>query len=269
MMRALAIICAYNEEDIIGWTVRNLIRQGISVHVIDTASTDDTVGVARKAGAAVENYPVVDGRVSWRALLQRVEQLANDPGSPHHWYMHCDADEIRYSPCCITTSEPVMDVPYYKTTGRPETLLEAFERMDGEGYNAAEFEVFTYQPTAQTSGYDGTQDPEKYFTSFTRDLMNERIGQVKAWKRPPAGDQVMLAWSGGHRIRFTVPSGCALLTPNVHPLKLISKHYPIRSQAHGERKVFAERRGRWSDPEADWHIQYHHIKRGYSFLVKP
>ncbi len=243
-MRALAIICAYNEEDIIGWTVRNLIRQGLSVHVIDTASTDDTVGVARKAGAAVEHYPVKDGRVSWRALLQRVEQLANDPGSPHHWYMHCDADEIRSSPL-------------------GETLLQAFERMDAEGYNAAEFEVFTYQPTSRTAGYDGTQDPEKYFTSFTRDLMNERIGQVKAWKRMPA--PVELAWSGGHRIRY----GYSMEKPGVHPIKLISKHYPIRSQAHGERKVFAERRGRWSDPEADWHIQYQHIKRGHDFLVKP
>lgn len=251
-MRALAIICAFNEADIIGWTVRHLIWQGLAVHVIDTASTDDTCKVASKAGAAVEHYPVVGGKVSWRALLQRVEQLANDPGSPHHWYMHCDADEIRISPI------------------DGETLLDAFHRMDGEGFNAAEFEVRTYRPT--DNGYDGRQDPEQYFTEWTRDTMNERIGQVKAWKNVYP---IELAWSGGHRIRYSSLWKTELKLPeqridvNVHPRKLISNHYPIRSQQHGERKVFAERRGRWSDPEKDWHIQYQNIKQGDSFLVKP
>jgi hypothetical protein len=252
-MRALAIICAYNEADIIGWTVRRLIQQGLAVHVIDTASTDDTCKVASKAGAAIEHYPVVGGKVSWRALLQRVEQLAADPF--HHWYMHCDADEIRRSP-----------LP-------GETLLEAFSRMDAEGYNAAEFSVQTYHPI--DNGYDGSQDPERYFTEWTQDTMNERIGQVKAWKNL---GPVEIAWSGGHRIKF--PAVKVVNRGNnwsrvsdeepvkVHPVKLISKHYPIRSQAHGERKVFSERRGRWADPEKDWHIQYAGIKPGHSFLVR-
>jgi glycosyltransferase involved in cell wall biosynthesis len=247
-MRALAIICAFNEADIIGWTVRHLIQQGLAVHVIDTASTDDTCKIARKAGAAVEHYPVVGGKVSWRALLQRVEQLANDPGSPHHWYMHCDADEIRRS-------------PLKKNNWTLETLLDTFDWMDKDGYNAAEFEVRTFRPT--DNGYDGSQDPEQYFTEWTRDTMNERIGQVKAWKYDMRG--VMLAWSGGHRIKYKYDG----IDVKVHPVKLISNHYPIRSQQHGERKVFAERRGRWSDPEKDWHIQYQGIKQGDSFLVKP
>ncbi len=235
-MRALAIVCAFNEAGIIGWTVRHLIREGVSVHVIDTGSTDDTVRVAKKAGAAIERYNVKDGRVSWRSLLTRVEELS--AGTFHDWIMHCDADEIRRGPGI--------------------TLRDMFSRFDAEGYNAAEFEVYTFHPT--DNGYDGTQDPEKYFRYYTRDHMNERIGQVKAWKNL---GRVELAWSGGHRIKFNGKD------PRVHPCKLISKHYPIRSQQQGERKVFSERRGRWSDPEIDWHIQYQGIEPGHNFLKRP
>ena len=238
-MRALAIIPAYNEDDIIHWSVSHLIEQGLAVHVIDCASTDDTVRLARKAGAAVEHHPVPDGRVSWRAVLQRAEQLANDPARIHHWLMFQDADEIRRSP---------LD---------GERLLDAFERMDGEGYNVAELEVWTYYPI--DNRYDGSISPEDHFAHSKRDIFNERIGQQKIWKNQGA---VEFAWSGGHRLR-------ALHELRPHPLKLISKHYPIRSQSHGERKVFHERRGRWSDPEKTWHVQYDHVQPGHDFLVKP
>ena len=53
-MKVLAIVCAYNEADIIGWTVRHLKRQGCGVLVIDCQSTDDTQAVARQAGAMTE-----------------------------------------------------------------------------------------------------------------------------------------------------------------------------------------------------------------------
>jgi len=237
-MRALAIIPAFNEADIIGWSVRHLVEQGLAVHVIDCESTDDTVRIARHAGGAVERYPVKDGRVSWRRILQHAEELANDSSRFHHWIMLQDADEIRRSPLS------------------GECLLSAFDRMHFDGYNVAEFIVRTYRPI--DNGYDGSQDPENYFGQWEVDDFNCRIGQQKAWKNEGG---VHFAWSGGHRLRADHE-----LRP--HPLKLISKHYPIRNQAHGERKVFKERRGRWSDPEKDWHVQYADVQPGHDFLVK-
>jgi hypothetical protein len=49
------------------------------------------------------------------------------------------------------------------------------------------------------------------------------------------------------------------------------KHYPIRSQQHGERKVFEWRRPRWYAPERAkaMHIQYDGIEMGHNFLGDP
>ena len=54
----------------------------------------------------------------------------------------------------------------------------------------------------------------------------------------------------------------------VFPYKFLLRHYPIRSQEHGLRKVFTERRPRWNPEErADgWHTQYDRIQREHSFL---
>jgi glycosyltransferase involved in cell wall biosynthesis len=243
----------YNEEDIIGWTVAHLVQQGLQVVIIDTGSTDDTLANARVCGAgpAIVHMPAKDGRVRWREVLETVEALAAKAAKiSADWSMLCDADEIRRSP-----------VP-------GERLIDSFARINETGYNAAEFQVLTFHPV--DNGFDGSQNPEEYFRYYTRDLFNERIGQVKAWKNTP-DRPAMIAWSGGHRLRFMLSKdGNECNTdPRVHPQPLISKHYPIRSQAHGERKVFTERRGRWADPEKDWHVQYNGIEPGHSFLKRP
>lgn len=246
-MKALAVICAFNEADIIGWTVRHLIRQGLEVYVIDSGSTDDTVETAVGAGATVEHYPTLaNGHVSWRALLTHVEQVAEFQIGRYDWVMHCDADEIRRN----TINPQSRDA---------RNLNVIFEQASVDGYNAVQFKVYTFHPI--DNGFDGTQDPEQYFRYYTRDAMNERIGQVKAWKNDLP---VRIAWSGGHRMKYAAGK-----LDRISPLKLISKHYPIRSQAHGERKVFQERRGRWSDPEKDWHVQYAGIEPGHNFLRDP
>lgn len=244
-MTVLAIMTAYNEGDIIHHTVRDLVRQNCEVMVIDCDSTDDTRTRALHAGAYVARFPVMESKVSWRAVLAEVENWAADnwPRSCADWIVHVDADELRRAPLA------------WQSTPMPLAL----EIVSAQGYNAIDHEVFTFHPV--DNNYDGSQDPEQYFSYYTRDHLNERIGQVKAWRNT---GRVELAWSGGHRIRY------ADGTPvKVFPEKFICKHYPIRSQQHGERKVFQERRGRWSDPEKDWHIQYNGIEPGHNFLKDP
>ena len=68
--------------------------------------------------------------------------------------------------------------------------------------------------------------------------------------------------SGGHQVQFRGRRIC--------PVKFLSKHYPIRSQAHGERKVFEERK--WLDQalgRQGLHVQYNGIVPGHSFLKYP
>jgi hypothetical protein len=54
----------------------------------------------------------------------------------------------------------------------------------------------------------------------------------------------------------------------VFPYKFLTKHYPIRSQTQGERKVLRERHGRWNPEEKarGWHVQYDRFEPGSSFL---
>src|SRR4051794_18741597 len=76
------IIAAYNEEDIIGQVVRELIREGVSVYLIDNGSTDGTAAeVERYRGAGVigiERFPSegstaghVEQAYDWEGLLRR------------------------------------------------------------------------------------------------------------------------------------------------------------------------------------------------------
>lgn len=47
---------------------------------------------------------------------------------------------------------------------------------------------------------------------------------------------------------------------------------PIRSQEHGERKVFLDRKARFSPTEREekgWHVHYDHVHEGYSFIADP
>ena len=237
-MKPLAIICAYNEADIIGWTVSHLVRQGCEVLVIDCSSTDGTWREARK-GRALKVIPYPAPPVSWHALLGCVEDIAAGPLP--RWLIHCDADELRYS-----------DV-------EGEKLADGFARVEDAGYNAIDHRVVTFHPTPNSAAFDGTQNPEQYFRAYSGDPLNQRLGQVKAWRRQ---GPVSLAASGGHQVQFA--------GRRIYPGRFLSKHYPIRSQAHGERKVFHERQ--WLDQaqgRKDWHVQYQGIEQGQSFLKDP
>jgi len=243
-MKVLCIISCFNEQDIIPWTVRHLKRQGCDVLVIDCESTDGTAELATSAGAVVMSYHAPP--VSWHALLGLVEKVAAQ--SDADWIMHCDADELRYS-----------NFP-------GKTLAQAFQCVQAYGFNAVDFQVLTFHPTGPLTAprdapypFDGSQDPEQYFRYYSGDPLNQRIGQVKAWRNV---GRVSLAASGGHQVQFP--------GRRVYPVKFLSKHYPIRSQAHGERKVFEERK--WLDQSQgrkDWHVQYDGIVPGDSFLKDP
>ena len=79
---------------------------------------------------------------------------------------------------------------------------------------------------------------------------------MKCWKKTAAID---LVTSGGHDARFD--------GRRVFPIRFLARHYPIRSQTHGQRKVFEERKPRFAQEERarGWHVQYDNVKAGSSF----
>ena len=99
-----------------------------------------------------------------------------------------------------------------------------------------------------------------HFTYFALSDKEWADQQIRCWKRNP---QVDLVSSGGHEAKFD--------GRRVFPLRFILRHYPIRGQAHGERKLFVERKPRFSPEERAkrWHIQYDRFQPGTQFLRDP
>lgn len=240
-MKVKAFICCYQELDILPWVLDHLTAQGVEPYVIDNWSTDGTKTMLEQTYTPHEQFPDKPSQTyDWHRLLRRVEQLAAE--SDADWVMHCDSDEIRRSPW-------------------PElNLAQAFERVDGEGYNAVDHRVFNFRPV--DNGWDGSQNPEEYFRYYEPHSHYDRQHHIKAWK--PGFGTVDLATSGGHQAWFE--------GRKVHPTKFILKHYGIRSDDHGKRKVLQDRIARRNQQEyleRGWHVHLDALAGMDTFLVDP
>jgi hypothetical protein len=239
--RPLAIVATYNDRDIIVANVAKLLDDGIDVHVLDNWSTDGTFELlqgATRPGLVVERFPA-DGpppHYEWAAILGAKERIARRHAG--RWIIHHDSDEIRCSPWGGISLRHAMFV------------------ADRMGFNALDFTVCDFRPVDE-SFRDG-DDPERVLRHFEFGRRPGHFVQIKAWRQPDAA--VHLAASGGHEASFEAR--------RVFPYKFILKHYPLRSPGHARRKVFADRRGRFSPQEqaGGWHVQYDHWKEDDAFL---
>jgi hypothetical protein len=245
--RVVAILAAYNEEDIIGQVLEYLIDQGIVIYFIDHCSTDDTGRIAKqhlgKGVIQLERFPdrsssLAPGTFAWEEILRRKEQLARELDA--HWFIHHDADEFRESPWL------------------DRNLRDAIRTVDRLGYSAIDFEVLNFPPTHDR--FCAGDDVRAAFQYFESAGAFDRL-QIKCWKK--TADPVDLVSLGGHDATFP--------GRNVFPLRFVLRHYPIRGQTHGRRKVFNERRGRFdpSEKARGWHVQYDDIPDHHSFLRDP
>jgi glycosyltransferase involved in cell wall biosynthesis len=245
----IAIIAAFNEGDIIGQVVKHLIDEGVGVYLLDHGSTDGTVaaveGYLGKGLLRIERFPEdsgfppeEQGQFAWTSILKRKEMLAQELDAD--WFIHHDADEFRESPWAGVS------------------LAEAIGHVDAAGFNAINFALFNFHPTHNR--FRPGADVRKAFRFYEPPREFDRL-QVKCWKKLPV--PVDLASSGGHDVTFEGRL--------VAPIRFILRHYPIRGQAHGTRKVFRERKARFvrSEREQGWHVQYDGIEKGARFVRDP
>jgi hypothetical protein len=238
--RVVALVAAYNEADVIEQVVADLIEQGIQVYALDDRSTDGTAAILERfVGRGVLAVEPVDGGADgvfdWERILRRKSALACELDAD--WFIHHDADEFRESPW------------------RGVTLREAIARVEAAGFNAIDFASLDFWPTHDR--FRPGDDLRQTFTRYAEASPCDRV-QVRCWKKTAA--PVDLASSGGHDAQFH--------GRRVFPLRFISRHYPIRSQAHGVRKVFDERVGRFRHQERarGWHVQYDGLPATASFV---
>jgi glycosyltransferase involved in cell wall biosynthesis len=248
--RVVAIIAAFNEGDIISSVIGHLVENGIDVYLIDNHSTDDTVEESRRwlgrGLLKIESFPQkstsvgeAPGLFDWTAILRRKEELAQQLRAD--WFIHHDADEIREGP-----------LPGFN-------LKEAIRWVDSLNYNCIDFRVYNFSPTDE--GFRQGDDPCVYFQFYEEPAEFDKI-QVKCWKRGET--PVSLVPSGGHDVVFE--------GRRIFPIPFLLRHYPIRGQAHGIKKVFLERKPRLLEREHSqgWHIQYDRaLNDRHNFLKNP
>jgi len=238
--RIIALVSVYNEADIIAASVDHLSAQGVGVYLLDDGSTDETLSIARarmgRGIVGVEELPSpgpagMPRRFSLSRILERKEELARTLDA--EWFVNQDADEFRESPW-----------PHL-------TLAAAIGLVDRLGWNAIDFEVLNFVPGEEE--YEPGSDLARVFRRCVPGGAFDRL-QVRCWKKPAGG--VDLVSSGGHDVGFE--------GRRVFPIRFPMRHYPIRGEAHGRRKVFQERLDRFDPAErsAGWHVQYDGVVPG-------
>ena len=242
--KVVAVMTTYNEEDILKASIMKLAAQGISTYLIDNWSTDLTYDIVKeleKKGLleGSERFPK-SGPVKYfeyKRLLARIEEVTKMLQAD--WFIYQDVDEIRVSPW------------------NNMNLKEAIYTVDRMGYNAIDHTVIVFEPV--DNGFSQNLDFEEYFKYFHFGKRPGHFTQIKNWKNLKT-TKIVLA---GHSVEFK--------ERRVFPYKFLLKHYPIRSQRHGERKIFEERKARFSPEERKkgMHIQYDMYEPGCSFLVDP
>jgi len=241
--RVVAIMTVYNEEDVIGPAMDKLIGDGVGVYVIDNWSTDRSNEIARgfegRGLVGLELFPDVPiDRFVLQALLRRVAAVA--AGLQADWCIHHDADERRCGP--------------WPGLG----LRDALWRVDRAGFSAVDHTVVNYRPI--DNGCTPGSDFERQMRHFEFGRTSDLLLQIKAWKN--VGEVDLATWAG-HQVVFP--------GRRTFPYKFLLKHYPIRSQSHGERKVLRDRAGRWDPDERalGWHTHYDDVASNPSFLRDP
>lgn len=244
--KALAIVTAYNEEDIIEQSIMHLLGQGLDVHVIDNWSTDKTANIVKSISknnkrVTFEHFPAKKPKkhvYAWAELLHRVEAIAKTK-KEYDWFVHNDADELRES------------------AWRDKSLIQGISFADHYGYSAIDFTVIDFRPVKD--GFSSKDNPNDFFHNFEFTGIPGYFQQIKCWKRLDNVD-VDLASSGGHNASFE--------GQKVFPLKFLSKHYPLRSTAQANKKIFKERKNDFDKNERKkgWHIQYDNYTSEQPFI---
>lgn len=245
-LKVVAIIAAYNEGDVIYHVIKDLVENDVMVYLIDHSSTDNTAEEAGKwlgkGLIKVERYPEESGFppeekdvYAWENILKRKEQVSYELNAD--WYIHHDADEFRECPWGDLS------------------LRDAISMIDEAGYNSIDFYRVDFRPVDDC--FTEGEDVRKYLKYFLR---NERYSnlQVKCWKN--FGQAIDLVSSMGHDVTFE--------GRKTFPLKFILRHYPIRGQKHGRRKILDERLNRYSKSEREkgFHRHYDNMANQEKFI---
>jgi hypothetical protein len=205
------------------------------VHVIDNWSTDDTYEraqslVAQGVCSKVVRFPdLPSAEYQWESQLAHTADYAASLEAD--WVMHCDADELRFSPWPNIS------------------LSNAIGFVDALGYSAIDFTVLNFLFTEEEPAEAFSSNRLNNWFEWAHHIAN--FQQVKCWRNVGPID---LHSTGGHEVQFQ--------DRRIYPLKFLTKHYPLRSLEQANRKIYRDRFPRinreWR--EKNWHVHYDHFR---------
>lgn len=209
-MRITAVLGVRNEARYLPITLQHLVEDGIDIAILDNESSDSSHEIYER----FRRHIVYEATLPYRGHFSLKEQLEDKAKAiltvDADWVIHHDADEILESP-------------------RPgESLREALERIDAEGFEAANFDEFVFVPTRQQGDYEGTN----FYHSMLDYYFYEQFPMylMRAWKKHPGVRQTL----GGHKLE-------APHDLSVCPEALVLRHYVVLSQTHADTK-YSDRR---------------------------
>jgi glycosyltransferase involved in cell wall biosynthesis len=224
-MQIVAVIGLRNEEAHIANLLRDLKENNICYAILDNASTDSTLTIAKREEfrSHLVTIAFIPFDNAFDLTLQLTEKMALIESSDADWVIHLDADEILHS---------------YR---QGESLNEAITRTDAAGFNVIDFNEFVFLPV----DFDYEPDrlghqPMRHYYFFER-------------AKPPPPHR-MIAWKRASGLSMIEKGGHKLVGADIRlsPEKMAMRHYIFCSQEHAFRK-YAVRRFAPHDLARGWH----------------
>jgi hypothetical protein len=107
--RLFAMLGTWMEADVIEACVRNAFTQGCDeVFLVDNGSPDDTVQIARSAGATLQvsfSTASFNDAMRFGIMNEAVREISERAGDEHIWWLWLDADEFPQGPHGSTVRE--------------------------------------------------------------------------------------------------------------------------------------------------------------------
>jgi len=214
-----AVMCVWNEEDIIESTVKHAFAQGCSnVFVIDNASTDKTVDIAINAGAKlVAQFETKDFNEDQKvAYLNSVVKKYNEQNNEDQiWWLYNDADEF-----------PNFDYKF--------TILDILKELDSS-VRAIHGHMFDHIPTHQPYNIQGYHPAD--FQPLCTKITTSKTPLLRYDKNHPH------LWSTGGAHDFVTNGESIPILRNF----LMIHHFPIRNPmfTFQRTKILAQTRNEW------------------------
>jgi glycosyltransferase involved in cell wall biosynthesis len=242
-LRISAVIPTYNEDDIIYWTVQNLVSQDIQVHVLDNESTDSTPQIARGfPGSQVSlSFFYTHGQFNEELQGKNVQMILRKLEASSDWLLKNDADEF-------------LEAPFYGMS-----LREGIELADRLGFNCIGVRSFTFFPMSDEVPHIPGDDVRKYYDHFKiwnavdRWTPEFHPQPNELWKINMFKCRAGVFYSDPHTVS---PLAKVALFPHL----FILRHYPYRRPERTQKRLLVERRDRMSIWNIENRVSCHYIK---------